>query len=507
MENEKELTPYEPELLSFDPIVLVRDVLKRWLLIVVVAVCVGVGAYIYADYSYTPMYKSSATLVVTNRSTATTVYDNLSSTSELAGVFGEVLNSSILRKKVLEEVGITSFGGSISASTISNTNLLTITVTSGDPKLAFQVLQAVLEHHDVLTYQILGNITLDVLQNPTVASAPYNSSDAMETMCYAMIAAAVVVCGILLLMSLQRDAVRSRKEAESKLNCWCLGEIQHERKRMSLKDLLTRKKKSILVTNPETSFGYITAVGRLCRRIEQHMHGGKVLMITSIMENEGKSTVAVNIALSMAAKNKRVLLVDGDLHKPACRKILEHDVPAHYLSEVVEGTVSLAEAVEIDKRSGMDVLYSKNSSVEESARIVSSMGMARLLEQARQSYDFVVIDQPPMSMTTDPETMMELADASVLVTCQNVPTARALNRAIAALQRGRAKLLGCVLNNVRSTFLTKGDAQSVANGAYGFGYNGYNRGEGYSKYGRYGKYGKYGAYAKRAQNGGVDDGK
>ena len=60
------------------------------------------------------------------------------------------------------------------------------------------------------------------------------------------------------------------------------------------------------------------------------MRGGKVLMVTSVMENEGKSTVSANLALAMAKKYSKVLLIDLDLHKPACRRIMEHPVPEHW---------------------------------------------------------------------------------------------------------------------------------------------------------------------------------
>ena len=80
-------------LLPFDPIVLVQDLLKRWLIVLAAALMVGVGAYIYEDYSYEPEYRTTATFVVTTKGSSSTVYNNLTSTKQVASIFTELLNS------------------------------------------------------------------------------------------------------------------------------------------------------------------------------------------------------------------------------------------------------------------------------------------------------------------------------------------------------------------------------------------------------------------------------
>ena len=150
----------EAGLLPFDPIVLIQDVAKRWLAVVLAALVLGVGAYIKTDLEYTPEYQTTTTFVVTNRGSSSSVYNNLSSTSSLASVFTELLNSSILRKAILEDLGIQSFDGTINASAVPETNLLTMTVTASDPRTAFLVSQAIIDNHEKVTYQIISNVLL-----------------------------------------------------------------------------------------------------------------------------------------------------------------------------------------------------------------------------------------------------------------------------------------------------------------------------------------------------------
>ena len=289
MENEKEVQPYQKSLMSFDPIVLFRDAARKWLLVVVVAVICGIGSYIYTDSGYTPWYATEATLVLTTRDSSSTVYNNLDSTSSLATVFTEILNSSVMRNNVLDELQMDSFSGSISASAIESTNLLTVRVMARDPRTAFRVIEVLLERHEMVTYAVMGDIVLEVLEPPTVPMRPSNSVDSASSMKKTMVLVAVGMFALLVVLSYFKDVVRSKEEAEQKLDCWCLGEIYHERKKRKLGDVLRRRKQSILITHPETGFRYVTTMSKLRRRVEQHIHKGKVLTWSPWIIPRGKT--------------------------------------------------------------------------------------------------------------------------------------------------------------------------------------------------------------------------
>lgn len=480
MQENKENQSEQVDLLSFNPSIILRNVLKRWYLIVVAALLAGMIAYTASDLLYTPVYSTTTTFVVSVQGSSTTVYQNLSATSNLATVFSEVLNSSLLRRAILEELGMTSFDGSISAAAVAETNLLTMNVTASDPRTAFLVTQAVIENHQLVSYQVLGDTILEVLQAPKVPVSPVNHKASLSYMKKAMVLAAAAVICLLAFFAYRRDVIRSKQEAEKKLDCRVLGEIGHERKYKTIWAAMKRRKTSILITNPASSFLFVETIRKLRRRVEKQMPAdGRVLMVTSVMENEGKSTVAVNLALALAQKDKRVLLVDCDLRKPACHKILEYPWEGAGTIDVASGSASLESAVVQMKSANLFLLLQRRS-VRNSTDISGSDGMAALIREAKQRFDFVIVDTPPMSVAPDVECIMELTDASLLVVQQDVVQADVINHAITALQGAQSKLLGCVINNVHGASLSHG-------GGYGYGY-------GYGRYGKYGKYGKYGGY-------------
>jgi len=475
MEKGNELHTTGAGLLPFDPVVLVQDVLKRWIVIVLAVLVAGVGSYIAADASYEPVYRTNTIFVVTTRGSSTTVYSNLTSTSNVAGLFTELLNSSIMRKTIMEEMGVDTLDAAISTSVVPNTNLVTMTVTSSNPRTAFLVTEAVIDSHESLTYSVVDGIVMEVLQRPTVPTAPSNYANASGQMKRMAVLAGVAAAVLLAVLSYMRDAVRSGNEVQAKLDAEYLGEIHHEKKYKTIASSLARRKTSILIDNPVTSFSYVESIQKLRRRVEQYMDGGKVLMVTSLLENEGKSTVAVNLALALEKKHGRVLLIDCDLRKPACHAILEQKRFDSGIKEVLQAKASLTDSVLRYKKTQLYMLLARKGD-RNIGDLLASERMDKLLDWARKNYDYVILDLPPMGAASDAEGMTGLADACLLVVRQNIAAASALNKAIASVEGSRAKLLGCVLNNVYSSRLSSG-------GGYGYGYGGYY------KYGHYGNYG------------------
>lgn len=459
-------------LLSFDPIVLLQDVLRRWLIVVLAVATVGVGSYISTDSAYVPQYQTNTIFVVTTRGSSTTVYNNLTSTSNVASLFTELLNSSIMRKTIMEKMDVSSLDAKISTTVIPNTNLITMTVTSGDPRTAFLTAQTLIDNHESLTYAIVDGIVMEVLQHPSVPMGPINHANAMGQMKRMGVLAGLAAVAGLAILSFLRDVVRSGAEAQAKLDCDFMGEIPHEKKYKTIFSRIFRRKTSILIDNPVTSFKYVETVRKLRRRVEQHMDGGKVVMVTSLLENEGKSTVAVNLALAMAKKHDRVLLIDCDLRKPACHSILDHKKFSSGIKEVLQGKASLQDAMIRYKRTNMDILFGHKGD-KNVGDLITSERMEAVLNWAREHYDYVVLDLPPMAAASDAEGMTGLADACILVVRQNVAAAPALNKAIAALESQRAKLLGCVVNNVYTSRLSSGggygDYRYNYYGSYGSG--------------------------------------
>lgn len=132
----------------------------------------------------------------------------------------------------------------------------------------------------------------------------------------------LAIAAVIGLFYLLRFTVKTPASASRLLDGQIRGIIPFEKK-----GILGRKKtkKALLLNSPLVSMDFAEASRRVQAKVEYHMrrNSQKILLVTSVSENEGKSTVAANIALALAEKNKKVLLVDGDLRQPAQHKVFE----------------------------------------------------------------------------------------------------------------------------------------------------------------------------------------
>jgi capsular exopolysaccharide synthesis family protein len=167
-------------------------------------------------------------------------------------------------------------------------------------------------------------------------------------------------------------------------------------------------------------------------------NGQKLLLVSSVEENEGKSTVASNIALAMAQSGKKVILLDMDMRRPAIYKIFD--------IEAKNKNGFWKEEISISGHHTMQ-LYLNNKTIKNPAVFIKERGIGALLEHGREKADIIIIDSPPMNAAADTELVLSYADASVLVVRKDWVHMNDLNRAIGILGKGDTDFLGYVLND------------------------------------------------------------
>ena len=146
---------------------------------------------------------------------------------------------------------------------------------------------------------------------------------------------------------------------------------------------------------------------------------GRTILVTSLLEDEGKSTVAVNLALAMARRHKNVLLIDLDMKKPALYKLLDCQQEEFFpLETYLRGDAPVKKLVREDTRRGIYTILSRKG-VGDTAQLLDSARLHDLLTQMHTRMDVIIIDTPPMSAGGDAECIADLADAAILVVRQD----------------------------------------------------------------------------------------
>jgi capsular exopolysaccharide synthesis family protein len=173
----------------------------------------------------------------------------------------------------------------------------------------------------------------------------------------------------------------------------------------------------------------------------------KVIMVTSALPREGKSTTSINCAVVLAQKGVRVLLIDCDLRRPSIHKTLGMG-PRSGLSNVLTGSVTLKQAITVAPTlPNLDILPA-GTPPPNPAELLASTNMRDALAELRDKYDHIVLDTPPTLSVTDAVVLSPRADAIVLVIRSGSTTKQALRRSRDILMHVKARVSGVLLNAV-----------------------------------------------------------
>jgi succinoglycan biosynthesis transport protein ExoP len=173
----------------------------------------------------------------------------------------------------------------------------------------------------------------------------------------------------------------------------------------------------------------------------------KVIMITSALPQEGKTTTSINCAVVLAQKGIRVLLIDADLRRPSIHKTLGMG-PRSGLSNVLTGSATLEDAITRSSVLPNLSVLAAGTPPPNPAELLASTNMRDVLNELRGQYDHIVIDTPPTLSVTDAVVLSPRADAVVLVIRSAQTTKQALRRSKEVLMQVSAKVAGVLLNAV-----------------------------------------------------------
>lgn len=176
----------------------------------------------------------------------------------------------------------------------------------------------------------------------------------------------------------------------------------------------------------------------------------RIFAVSSSLASEGKSTVAANIAITLAQTDSKVLLMDCDLRKPVQHKIFKIKNNTKGLSTLMGGIHSFKEVVNEKVIPNLDVVTCGPIPPNPSEMLASD-NMKVLLEELGRYYDYVILDTPPINIVTDALTLASNIAGILLIAKQGQSTYDALGEAIESIKLANGSLLGVVVSNVQVT--------------------------------------------------------
>lgn len=488
MEDLKKEMGEQPEDIQIDLYQLVEEVWKNlrrmWWFAVAFTVA---GAAVFCLYQYvgcTPMYESSATFTVATGSETGSYgfYYDSGTADQMAKTFPYILQSSYFQSVLRQETGMDTLNGTVTAETISGSNVVTMRAQSPDARDAYTILTAAIAVYPDAAHFVLGDISFEMLTEPAAASEPYNRIGVWKSIAAGGCAGLMAAVVILTLLAFFRKNVCGTDEMKKITSVRCLASLPKVRFKARSENKDTR----VTFRNKRISYGYSESIRTMKNRVVRDMEKkkAKILLVSSTLAGEGKSVTAVNLAQSLAADGYKVLFADGDLRKQNDAALLD-----------IEGTYGLADVARADDtEDGMGGVLAgilQNSKgvrdiglwylggkekTEQPAPVLSSEKLGLFFRRMREKMDYIIIDTPPCTMFQDASILAEHADCVLYVVQYDRLPLQKIRDGLLSLGGKKTAFVGYVFN---------GCPEST--GRYGYGRYGYGR-YGYGRYG-YGRYG------------------
>jgi len=176
----------------------------------------------------------------------------------------------------------------------------------------------------------------------------------------------------------------------------------------------------------------------------------KKIIVTSSVPGEGKSTVAINMAISLVDSGNKVLLIDCDLRKPMIQKYLHlNNLKGGGLTNILSNTEKTEQCIYFLSDTGLNVITS-GPIPPNPAEILGSKKMEDMIKDLESKYDYIVFDTPPVSVVTDAAVLSKFCDGVILVIKQKFTDRGSAQLAKRTLENVGANIIGCVLNQFKA---------------------------------------------------------
>ena len=420
---------------------IIKDILQRWILIVAVMIVFGSVFDFMKTVTYVPQYGTSMTATLSG---GEDTFKNIDKVQSYVNTLDYLMNSNNAKSYVKKKMPIskTTYKAEV---TLKQANVVKIKVTADTKREAYFSIKLLNDWYRENTERYSFPYNITVLKESKFSTKPVNPNSHIKNFLIGAVGSGFVLSCLLGLYFFLRDTIKSEEEVENKLDTRLYAKLPFEVKKRED----ARNKKAILITSLKTSFFFRESMNKLRSKVEasSDKHGYKSFMITSAYENEGKSSVAANLALALAKNGRKVVLVDADFNKPAVFKIFDLD-GSKSLNKAIEGTSSWRSQV-VSDRSGLDLLPCSQDSLK-SEILTNSKKLDEIMKELREEYDFVIVDTCPAYLLNEPMAMNELVDATLFIVRQDYATSDVINETVKRLTYVKDNVLGVVFKNVVS---------------------------------------------------------
>ena len=448
----------QDEGLDLEPILkFIRIILAKWWLVLIFILAFSFAGFGIAKLTYSESYTSNIIFNVSNKLEAGEDFNKYNTASDMqasatiASNYKYIIENGVdFAQRVADTVKATSgkdlsyedIQRMLSVELVADSTLVRVSVKSGDKDLTYDVTTAIQSVYSAFAKDAFPTANISVADSATASKLASDSSTLIYTAAGFLLGAALAVLIILIRARIQNKLL-STEDIKNKFNINIIATVS---------DIKGKNKKGdrtrLLITDRNVGLPFIETFKLIRTKLENAKlkKGFSVFSITSSTESEGKTTCSANIALSLAKSGKSVLLIDADLRKPAVCKTLGIAIEGEKgIYDIVNGNKTFEESVKYIENYNLYLLVC-SAAVADPSETLASDQMAKIVEQAKREFDYVIIDCPPAGVVADAAIVANYTDTIIFVTAEERVAIPQIEYALSDIMTTKADVMGCIYN-------------------------------------------------------------
>ncbi|MBQ7688629.1 MAG: polysaccharide biosynthesis tyrosine autokinase [Clostridia bacterium] len=446
---------------------------KVWT-IVAVTLAFGVAAFCVAEFILPLEYSSDLSMYIQSYQTLNATDENqtssISGSKQLINTYMAVMKDDAVMAAVSKElvtafpatvlseslsisngeISASSLKSCISISSVTDTSVLKVKVTTKNPELSAAICNALAKVSPKYINDAVHTGTITHISSAKVNNSPVSPNIPKITLIGLMIGFVLIIAEILVIDFFD-NTIKNTQELSKKYNKSILGEIQtiggEKGKKKKKKNHTSRSRN--LLTDRTIPFNVIESYKSIRTNITFSLatHDKKIIVVSSANPSEGKSTTAANIAIAFSQMENKVLLIDADMRKPVQHRVFKVSNTGG-LSTLIGKMSTLQDSIKRNAMPNLDVLPAGTCPPNPS-ELLASEQFKEMLSALAANYDYVIIDTPPANVVSDAMVLSDVVGGILLVLKYGSTTYDDVDEAMKKIDLADANMIGFILNDVK----------------------------------------------------------
>lgn len=458
--TEKEKDKETLEDISFDAIDILQIFWKHKAVIIVLSILAAAIMFSKTAFFTENQYTSYGILHVSNKSDEQETVDSiqksdLDTSKSLSTTYMEILKTRIFLKEVSVAVDGKytgkEIGEALSISTINDTELLKIEVTTCDPDDSYWIAKTIVEKAPQKLISVYKSGEVEIVDPPVYSKEPDGKGYFKYTL-IGFVVGFVLGCGYAFVCDMLDNKIHKGEDVSKRFGVSVLGETAQSVQRSSGKKKKGKKKNNAdeleNIINPKTDFDTVETYKAIRTNIMFSLPKkelGKVIAVTSASPGEGKTTTAVNLSITFAQTGAKIMLIDCDLRRARVHRYLQLE-RKDGVSNILCGFSELERAIHRNVRENLDCITA-GEVPPNPAELLQTEEFRNMVAELQKEYDYIFIDTPPITVVTDAAIIAKQSAGVVVVASGEMTTYDLFGSAVGELRNTGAQIIGTIVHN------------------------------------------------------------